>query len=348
MVRWEVASGWILGFVVTQAPPVSTRFCGPHHFREHEYQSSNWKDVPLHKGHSAFLRGKDASSNLAWCTTMKQTLARIQFKKHFGQANHYLVTSLVALDNLDESPIVKAPEELRMAWSPKDKAASVIRSRNFVLHSFLGWAVDSIDMYLSLLNRKPNYLQNSALASRLDGAGRSVLRKAQIFSEHYNVHPATRALIDVLVTWRNNVFHELADNKIKKESREALVSNSQYIAENYRGLEVRELPNKAERGRSLTFKETASLINAVHHYVQEIDAAVLLTFDPIAFCTEAVRDAVNDKEQETGFAAKYLSLGEKDRQRFLRNWFMNSYGFSEMDEKVLTPCLAIQKTRDAG
>jgi hypothetical protein len=279
---------------------------------------------------------------------MKQTLARIQFKKHFGQANHFLVTSLVALDNLDESPIVKAPEELRMAWSPKDKAASVIRSRNFVLHSFLGWAVDSIDMYLSLLNRKPNYLQNSVLASRLDGAGRSVLRKAQIFSEHYNVHPATRALIDVLVTWRNNVFHELADNKIKKESREALVSNAHYIAENYRGLDVRELPNKAEKGHSLTFKETASLINAVHHFVQEIDAAVLLTFDPIAFCTEAVADAINNKDQETGFAAKYLSLAGEKRQRFLRNWFMNSYGFSEMDKKVLAPCLVIQRTRDAG
>lgn len=279
---------------------------------------------------------------------MKKTLARIQFKKHFGQANHYLVTALVALHNLDASPIVEAPEELRMAWSPKDKGASVIRSRNFVLHSFLGWAVDSIDMYLSLLNRKPNYLQNSALASRLDGAGRSVLRKAQIFSEHYNVHPATRALIDVLITWRNNVFHELADNKIKKESRETLLSNSSYIAENYRGLEVSELPNKAEKGSPLTFKETASLINAVHHYVQEIDTAVLLAFDPVAFCTEAVTDAINNKEQETGFAAKYLSLPTEKRQRFLRNWFMNSYGFSEMDEKVLASCLAIQKTRDAG
>lgn len=235
-----------------------------------------------------------------------------------------------------------------MAWGPKNKGASVVRSRNFVLHSFLGWAVDSIDMYLSLLNRKPNYLQNSALASELDGAGRSVLRKAQIFSEHYRVHPATRALIDVLITWRNNIFHELADNKIKKESREALRANSSYIAENYRGLEVSELADKAEKGSSLTFKETASLINAVHHYVQEIDTAVLLAFDPIAFCTEAVTDAINCKEQETGFAVKYFSLTKEKRQRFLRNWFMNSYGFSDIDEEVLAPCLEIQKTRYAG
>lgn len=279
---------------------------------------------------------------------MKRTLARIQFKKHFGQANHYLVTSLVALHQLNESPIVEAPDELRMAWSPKDKDSSVIRSRNFVLHSFLGWAVDSIDMYLSLLNRKPNYLQNSELASRLDGTGHSVLKKAQIFSEHYKVHPATHALIDILITWRNNVFHELADNKIKNESRKALLSNASYISENYRGLDVSDLPNKSEKGSSLTFKETASLINAVHHYVQEIDTAVLKAFDPIAFCIEAVEDAINDKEQETGFAVKYLSLPNDKRKRFLRNWFMNSYGFTGMDEEVLASCLAIRKINNVG
>lgn len=274
---------------------------------------------------------------------MNKTLARIQFKKHFGQANHYLVTSLVALHHLNESAVAEAPEELRMAWSPKDKGASVIRSRNFVLHSFLGWAVDSIDMYLSLLNRKPDYLQNQELASRLDSVGRSVLGKAQIFSEYYDVRPATHALIDILITWRNNVFHELADNKIKKESRESLASQKGYIAQNYRGLDVSNLPDKAERGGSLTFKETASLINAAHHYVQEIDAAVLAKFDPAIFCAEAVRDAINDKKQQTGFAAKYFGLPKEKRQRFLRNWFMNSYGFSEMDEKVIDFCLEIQR-----
>jgi len=279
---------------------------------------------------------------------MKKTLARIQFKKHFGQANHYLVTSLVALNNLDASSVVEAPEELRMAWKPRVKRASILRTRNFVLHSFLGWAVDSLDMYLSLLNRKPNYLQDSALTSQLDGAGRSVLRKAQIFSAHYNAHPATFALIDVLITWRNNVFHELAENKIKTESLEALLAYSSYISQNYRGLDVSKLPNKAEKGACLTFKETASLINAVHHYVQEIDAAVLMRFDPSHFCTEAVIDAINNKEQETGFAAKYFSLPTEKRERFLRNWFRNLYGFSEMDEKVLASCLIIKKTRLVG
>lgn len=276
---------------------------------------------------------------------MKNTLARIKFKKHFGQANHYLVTSLVALHLLDESSIIEAPEVLRTAWSPKDKNASVFRSRNFVLQSFLGRAVDSLDMYLSLLNRNPNYLQNEVFSSKLNGAGRSVHQKIILFSNEYKVKTTTYALMDVLITWRNNVMHELADNKIMDLTREALTNNAGYIQESYRGLDARGLPEKAEKGSPLTFKETASLINAVHHYVQEIDTAVLAKFDPVIFCTTAVRNAINDK-LKPGFATKYLSLPIDKRKRFLRNWFMNIYGFSELDERSLISCLSIKKVKD--
>lgn len=279
---------------------------------------------------------------------MKKTLARIQFKKHFGQANHHLVTSLVALHTLEKSTVVQAPEELHTAWSPKDKNASVMRSRIFVLQSFLGWAVDSIDMYLGLLNRKPNYLQNEGLSSKLDGAGRSVLKKVNIYSDHYKISETTQALVDVLITWRNNVFHELADNKLRPDSRKTLANKTSEIAETYRGLEVSKLAEKAEKGGSLTFKETASLINAAHHFVQELDEKILATFDAKNFCREAVQDAVDRKDQETGFAAKYLGLNREQRFRFLRNWFMNEYGFDEPTEAILNECTQVVRSTGAG
>jgi len=146
------------------------------------------------------------------------TPARAEFKRHLGQANHFLVTALVALHQLQRSDVTDAPEELRTSWNPKDKAASIARTRIFVAQSFLGWAVDSIDLYLSLLNRKPKFLRDQALIGALDGAGRSVLRKAQIIAQHYSICPATCALVDVLITWRNNVFHELADNALAADS----------------------------------------------------------------------------------------------------------------------------------
>ncbi|MDM5112637.1 hypothetical protein [Aeromonas salmonicida] len=276
---------------------------------------------------------------------MKKTLARTQFKKHLGQANHYLVTSLVALYTLDKSNITEAPDELRTAWSPKDKGSSIIRSRNFVLQSFLGWAVDSIDMYLSLLNRKPDYLQNSELSSKLDGAGRSVLKKVQIYSEHYRIQPSTQALMDVLITWRNNVFHELADNRLQPESREILSVNSLFIEENYCGLDIKGLAEKSEKGSILTFKETASLINAAHHFVQEVDTAVLKTFDANKFCEEAVQDAINNKGQDKKFSEKYFSLSQDKKKRFIRNWLINKYSFNDPEDEVLTACLNLTSTK---
>lgn len=274
---------------------------------------------------------------------MKKTLARIQFKKHFGQANHHLITSLVALHTLEKSSVNQAPEELRTAWTPKDKNASVMRSRIFVLQSFLGWAVDSVDMYLGLLNRKPNYLQDVSLSSKLDGAGRSVLKKVTIYSDHYKINEITQALIDVLITWRNNVFHELADNKLRSASRNTLATKALEIAETYRGLEVSRLADKAEKGDSLTFKETASLINAAHHFVQELDEKILAVFDSTQFCKEATQNALDEKDQTTGFAAKYLSLTSEQRFRFLRNWLINEYGYAEPTDAVLGECSQMKR-----
>lgn len=279
---------------------------------------------------------------------MMKTLARIQFKKHFGQANHHLITSLVALHVLERSSVTEAPEELRTAWTPKDKRASVVRSRIFVLQSFLGWAVDSVDMYLSLLNRKPNYLQDEALSDKLNGAGRSVLKKVIIYSDHFKISDITQALVDVLITWRNNVFHELADNKLRPDTRRTLSNKGKEIADSYRGLEVSMLADKAEKGEAMTFKETASLINAAHHFVQELDEKILTAFDPVKFCKEAIQDALDTKDQSTGFAAKYFGLTPEQRFRFLRNWLMNEYGYADPADATLHQCSQLKRSTSAG
>jgi hypothetical protein len=274
------------------------------------------------------------------------TPARAEFKRHLGQANHFLVTALVALHHLEASDLAVAPAELRTSWNPKDRVASIARTRIFVTQSFLGWAVDSIDLYLSLLNRKPKFVRDPNVISSLDGAGRSVLRKAQIMSKHYDVPPPTCALVDILITWRNNVFHELADNSVADESRQALVVHAAFIETNYRGLRPDGLPDKAEAGDSLTFKEAASLIHAAHRFVEAIDAAVLLDFDQRTYCFEAVLAALNDKNQDRRFAAKYLSLTLDKRRRFVNNWLKNALGFATVPGDILDACSVIQRHAD--
>lgn len=274
---------------------------------------------------------------------MKQTPARRRFKQHLGQANHFLITSLVALDELERGPVAEGPPGLHAAWNPKDKAASIARTRTFVLKSFLGWAVDSIDMYISLLNRKPKWLRNEPLVSSLDGAGRSVSRKTQIVGKHFAVNLVTRALVDVLITWRNNVFHELADNRLQQETAAVLASQGEAIRDNYRGLSANGLSEKAEQGAPLTFKETASLISAAHLFVEEVDAAVLETVDLAALCDEAVRSALDDDTRIATFSAKFHSLTGDARSRFLRNWLQNNSGVSEVPDDVIEKCLLLRR-----
>jgi hypothetical protein len=279
---------------------------------------------------------------------MKQTAARVRFKRYFGQANHYLVTGLVALHHLEESAVVSAPSELHTTWNPKDKNASIHRTRLFTHQAILGSAVDAIDMYISLLYRKPNYIKDHALCSALDGAGRSVQRKVIAVAEHYALEASTVALVDVLITWRNNVVHELADNTLLTNTIAALKQHAEMIAGNYRGLIVDKLPQKAEAGDSLTFKETASLISAAHHFVEAVDAKVLKCLDLSELCLDLVTDTLTGSSKNADFIAKYYSLPPDARRRYIRNWLANEHGISGVEDGILDASIHIARRQNAG
>jgi hypothetical protein len=148
----------------------------------------------------------------------------------------------------------------------------------------------------------------------------------------------------VLITWRNNVFHELADNRVHQKTREALAEHSELICATYRSLLVDGLVAKAEKGEALTFKETASLINATHAFVQEVDAAVLSRLDVRLFCVDAVVDALSANADGGAFSAKYHSLTGEARSRFLRNWFQNVHGLSGLSDEVVSHCAALRRS----
>lgn len=281
---------------------------------------------------------------------MKQTPARTKFKRQFGYANHYLVTTLVALHQLDESDVIAAPPALRTSWSPQDKGASISRTRQFVQQSVLVSAVDALDMYISLLYRKPNYIRDASLGPILDGAKRSVMKKVHAVANHYSICPLIVALIDVLITWRNNVVHELAENSLGDAERRLLKDRAAEIAEVYRGLVPDQLPIKAEKGEVLTFKETASLINATHHFVEFVDAAVIYSINFSDLCLDIVSDALSDELQKDGFREKFFSLPLEKRARFVRNWLMNCHGIVGFDDGDLDASLRLSpnKEREVG
>lgn len=277
---------------------------------------------------------------------MNKTLARALFKENFGQANHYLITSLIGLYVLRESDISTAPTVFRTSWNPKDKASSIARSRIFVLHSLLGWAVDSLDMYASILHRRPSYLQSPAISAEMDGAGRSVYKKVIALGDHFAVDASVMALMDVLITWRNNVFHELAENRIRRASSQALLQNGTEIEKDFRGLITVELEEKAHRGADLTFKEAASLASAAHKYVEHVDAAVLETLDVEKFCRDAIQQALDSRDKSDGFAAKYFGLDAARRRSFVRVWLENKFRAASVDGSIIAACAKLHRTVD--
>lgn len=275
---------------------------------------------------------------------MKTTPARVRFKEHFGQANHFLVTSIVALHALEKSGMSAAPPELSTTWNPQSKQASIERTRIFILHAALNSAVDAIDMYISLLYRKPNYLSDAVICSALDGAGRSVGAKIAVMKKHYSPPAAETALVEILVTWRNNTIHELADNKVELATRNALAKNEAYIAQNFCGLTVGNLAGKAEAGDSLSFKETTSLINAAHKFVQHIDQEVIARLDLQKICRDLVAEVVlsDDPECRT-FSQKYFALPETGRARCVANWLATNYGIANVPADQLEDSLHIAR-----
>jgi len=109
---------------------------------------------------------------------MKITKAKREFKKRFGHANHFLITTLIGLDAIEKGVVTDKPDSFSTTWNPKDAIRSAQRSRGFTLKSFLGWAVESLEMYLTELNRKPKKLESGIFTQLYSNAGQKIYLKA--------------------------------------------------------------------------------------------------------------------------------------------------------------------------
>jgi hypothetical protein len=270
---------------------------------------------------------------------MKHTLARKAFKRQLGQANHYLVTTLVALDCLDANPNHKAAG-LHAAWSPRNVNTSVQRSRIFAMHSFLGTSVDALDVYFSLLNRNPDFLQDKEFSEKIQACKRSVYKKAHTFANWVPKCEVAAALVETLITWRNNTMHELADNKLTQQSKDILRDEAEKISINYCNLDPENLCEKAESGADLTFKETASLINAAHKFVETTDSYILKKLDKTALFAGELREQLDKNSTNLGFRTRLFDVKSNRWNSFISNWAGNTFHSPPLEEEEL---LAISK-----
>lgn len=263
---------------------------------------------------------------------MIATKAKKEFKKRFGQANHLLITTLIGLDSIESGVVSRKPEGFSTSWNPRNPKRSADRARIFTLQSFLGWAVESLEMYLTELNRKPKELESEELTVIFSKAGQSVYRKAIGVGEHAEVDPLLIAMMEILITWRNYTFHYDIDNEIREESKNILKASEERIRSEFCGLEIGQLQETWETQRDFSFKETASLINATHKFVTAIDLYAIANLDFERYVSDALELHFRDNDRAMH---KLKSLPHDKKLRFLRNTAAQVLGVNQTDDPAM-------------
>lgn len=219
------------------------------------------------------------------------THARKAYKTVFWWSNHHLITALVWTSAIGNWDIDDWFYWYKKYWNPSDMCKSSELAAQFILSSFLWWAVDSLDMYITLLYRKPRlYGPDMEVDSIYSTHSRSVHNKIFLLSEKFQVSEVLKASLDMLIVWRNNIFHRFADMPIEQSSRKVLLFNSDDLKNRY-WIDVQALINKTESWSFvLTFQEWLFLIRSAHDFVKAFDKIIIDKLDHESLCVSIIKD----------------------------------------------------------
>lgn len=258
---------------------------------------------------------------------------RKQYKDRIGQANHFLITTLVGLDGIEKGLVVEKGGEFSTSWNPKDKRNSARRSRIFVQKSILAWTIESLEMYMSIVNKKPKLYEetNTDLVVAYSRAGQSIYEKVIQVGKVLNIDPVLVALMECLITWRNYTFHYDIENEIRDESLAILQLHKDEIKNTYCGLEIDRMKKTWETGGDFTFKEATSLIRASQEFVESIDKTLCEKLDSDRYIIESLMQHLKNKKKTK---AKFLTIDSSKMNSFLHTLIINVVGVDVSEEKI--------------
>lgn len=196
-----------------------------------------------------------------------------KFKNRVGQANHFLITTLIGLDAVKMG--AKKPIDFDASWNPKNVDNSVARSREYVINSSLAWLVDNVDMYFRLCNKKPK-LFNTDESKAIDSTKHSVYKKFKCVLELYNDLPKNQvAFVDLLICWRNNLMHYEADNKLLDSSelyfKQDILKDNDILKYH---LDAKQMMQRFNDKKTPKFKEIATITSMTINFINSMDLAL--------------------------------------------------------------------------
>lgn len=195
--------------------------------------------------------------------------------KKIGQANHFVITLLIGLDAIILHNSQK-PEEFRTTWNPKDKKASVVRSRDFALKSSLAWAIDSLDRYLIDCNHnfsittEPESRLFSEDKNNLDDKIDSIYRKihSTIDDEKFEIFAA---MIYLAALWKEKLVHPSTTNSPLTKYTYILKTNRNVINADFCGLDILRTIESFQSNNDPTMKEVTSFIRSICGFSKILD-----------------------------------------------------------------------------
>jgi hypothetical protein len=252
--------------------------------------------------------------------TFNTTRERRAFKRLIGQSNHFLITLLVGLDAVKQG-LASPPPELHAPWNPRDVGRSAARSEDFALSAGLAWAVSALEGYVAAVRRTT--LVSAELARKINEADESDGlrgRCAALGMFSGGPRPET-ALTALAVFWRNTVVHlGLRPRRFPPDLARTLREHMTEIASDYDGLDAEQAMMRADQARPPRWKETASLITAIHRFVQTVVAALLAAADHDIFAESLLTAYLFECEEKV--ASRFDNVWSKDistRERTVRN-----------------------------
>ena len=263
---------------------------------------------------------------------LKHSKVQRQFKKRMGQANHFLITILIGLDEVGKGT-VKKPDTLDVAWDPKDAKASVIRSREYALNSSLAWIIDNFDAYVQNCKRKPSLIEKKELLSALDSADRRVNDKFVVLFNRYRDREQIKlygALLALGIQWRNITTHSEAKNVLDEEHVKILSDNKEWYYSNFSHLVIDDALVHFNAHKSPTLKETASIVKAVLRFVELVDTELIRELDNERYLSELFKDHFSVEEKQKDERGLILTL-TKERQKSMVKNILFSNGYTYID-----------------
>ena len=258
-----------------------------------------------------------------------------RFKKQIGQANHFLITILIGLNEVRKGT-AKKPDTMDVFWNPKDFNASAIRSEAYALNSSLAWVIDNFDAYVQNCNRNPRLIENKELLNEINRAKHRVNDK---FIALYNKYSSVEtlklygSLVALGIQWRNNTTHSEAQNDLDKEYENILWTNKEWYQNNCCNLDIERAYDSFKKHKTPTLKEVASIIKSVSRFVEIVDTELINELDIERYIREIfeehfkVNNDSNDKDDNS-----VNSTSKQDEKEV--------FSIPKQDKRVLLPNLS--------